>query len=266
MHVIIPNQRILNVTEDHWTRRNSGSDRIRDTIRQWISRRSRVGRNFTRSFAKRCVKVRLIYAIAASLDPLKYMAGIIIIQVEKGIGGRRINRIHGLHNLKLSFHASHAYVRNEIKEENIWRLINNVCHQRCYCQLQIFLKTSLLYFKFTKISNPLPSPSSKNLLQIQKLVTISRKIFSKESAGREISLCNARISFYPSLRVIPAYGRYPTVGRAKIVQLVPFPKVVHPARWAALGGVKYTRGRGAISVIPSRQILGYRTFRRALRV
>lgn len=124
----------------------------------------------------------------------------------------------------------------------------------------IFENSSLLYFKFTKISNPLPSPSSKNLLKIQKLVTISRKIFSKESAGREISLCNARISSYPSLHVIPAYGRYPTVGQAKIVQLVPFPKVVHPARWAALGGVKYTRGRGAISVIPSRQILGYRTW------
>lgn len=61
----------------------------------------------------------------------------------------------------------------------------------------IFENSSLLYFKFTKISNPLPSPSSKNLLQIQKLATISRKIFSKESAGREISLCNAFLLSLP---------------------------------------------------------------------
>lgn len=196
MHVIIPNQRILNVTEDHWTRRNSGSDRIRDTIRQWISRRFRVGRNFTRAILCKtlCKSPIDLCDCSASLDPLKYMAEIIIIRVEKGIGGRRINRIHGLHNLKLSFHASHAYVRNEIKEENIWRLINNVCHQRCYCQLQIFLKTLPSFIlslqKSRILFHPLPPKTSSKFKNSWR----SQEKFSQKKAQEE-KLVSATLEF-----------------------------------------------------------------------
>lgn len=131
---------------------------------------------------------------SASLDPLKYMAGIIIIRVEKGIGGRRINRIHGLHNLKLSFHASHAYVHNEIKEENIWRLINNVCHQRCYCQLQIFLKTLPSFIlslqKSRILFHPLPPKTSSKFKNSWR----SQEKFSQKKA-REEKLVSATLEF-----------------------------------------------------------------------
>lgn len=46
------------------------------------------------------------------------------------------------------------------------------------------------------------------------------------------------------------------------MQLFSFPKVLRPSRRAsaARSSAREARGRGAISVIPARQILGYRTF------
>lgn len=85
------------------------------------------------------------------------------------------------------------------------------------------------------------------------------KLFEKNFLER----LKIKREFLHSPWIIATYARYPTVSEwcAKIVQLLSFPKVLRPLRRAAArSSGREARGRGAISVIPARQILGYRTF------